>query len=83
MVELLYNSTRKRWMADDGLGFSVPLGTGSRFAIYVGSSYYMCKLEFDTAWYIRLGYTKFRLHPKEKYVAMLLSKINDGQAKDI
>lgn len=70
--ELRYRPSAKRWHAYRNGLYECPLHCGDLLAIQIGDGYFPCRLELDADWYVEIGETKLRLHPKTVYRAMLL-----------
>lgn len=72
MYELRYKPSTKRWHAYRDGHYICPLHCGDPLMIEVADRHFPCNIEMDTQWYVRIGKTKFRLHPQAKYRVILL-----------
>lgn len=70
--KLLYDSKTKRWHAYEGNSYCCPLHCGDPICIRVETRYFQARIELDTEWYVFIDDMKFRLHPKQKYDAILM-----------
>jgi hypothetical protein len=70
--KLVYNRSSKRWHAYNEGNYCSPIFCGDPICIRVKDRYFQARIEKDTAWYVLIEGIKFRLHPKQKYDAILL-----------
>ena len=68
----IYDPKTKRWHAYEGNNYCCPLHCGDSICIRVETRFFPARIELDTEWYIFIKDMKFRLHPKQKYDAVLL-----------
>lgn len=72
MHELRFHRETRRWRAYEGTRLTCPLHCGDPILIQIGDAFFPAHMELDAEWYVKFGETKFWLHRKSKYRAMLL-----------
>ena len=70
--QLVYCHSSKRWHAYKDEAYCCPIHCGDSICIRVKDRYFLARVERDTQWYLLIEDDKFRLHPKQKYDAILL-----------
>lgn len=70
--KLIYEPETERWHAYEENNYCCQLHCGDPICIRVESRYFPARIELDTEWYVFIDNMKFRLHPKQKYDAILM-----------
>ncbi|WP_080831896.1 DUF5348 domain-containing protein [Cohnella massiliensis] len=62
---IMFDKDRQRWFViDEGYG----LHCGECFSLYIGDKPVLCRLEFDSDWYVIMDGVRFYLRTQDKYL---------------